>query len=649
MEFNFWLEIATIIILLVLVIDEFTKKQLYRLDTRYFMGALGMQILLSGVNILSSICLQHLDTVPMAVNVGLCVLYFCLQSTVILFSHLLLLTYANTNFSEFKPYLITLAVLFGSNTLLSISSIWTKAYFYIDRVTGYHVGKYQFISFFVFLFGMLGILIFMIRHHHFFLRQEKHAVFLAIMLLTIAVILQNTLLRNVQILGFATTVCLLFCHLSLENPNCYIDKSTGCNNTEALTLLMGDWQPNRDRKNIMILSIKNLAEYQSQLGYDDYKELYRQVVRFSRRELSNTKRVFRLEDASIVFVLEDDDESVTEYETRIDFRFFKPWVLHDGTRIELDHNLVVCKYPDQFNSFASFVDLKDYLNKQLKKNNTTGTLYADNELLERKRRQIAVENALQRAIANETLQVYYQPIYDEKTRTITALEALSRLVDDELGFVAPDEFIRVAEESGLILNLGKLVMKKSCIFIRDKLLVMENRTVRTVEINLSPKQLMHRETISTFRKYMEDFDIPPEMINFEITESATADSPDYVHSQMNQLVDYGNHFSLDDYGTGYSNISYLVKFPFEYIKFDKELVWSYFKDKSAHAVMQREFELIHELGKEIIAEGIEKYEYIEELRKHNVRFFQGYHFSKALPEDECIAFLTNPTPREMFA
>ena len=135
----------------------------------------------------------------------------------------------------------------------------------------------------------------------------------------------------------------------------------------------------------------------------------------------------------------------------------------------------------------------------------------------------------------------------------------------------------------------------------------------------------------------------PSMIHLELTESTMVESPFIVQNIMDALLVEGFSFSLDDYGTGYSNISYLIRFPFDEIKFDKNMVWSYFKQHNARLIMQNEFQLLHKLKKEIVVEGIETQEQYEEMQRQNIHLFQGYYFSKALDEENCLHYLTNFT------
>ena len=129
------------------------------------------------------------------------------------------------------------------------------------------------------------------------------------------------------------------------------------------------------------------------------------------------------------------------------------------------------------------------------------------------------------------------------------------------------------------------------------------------------------------------------MIFLELTENTMVESPELVRKTMEEMIRYGVHFSLDDYGTGYSNISYLIQFPFKQIKFDKRMIWSYFESQEANIIMKNEFTILHTLKKEIVAEGIETEEQYHQMKTHGIRLFQGYYFSRALPVEELMIYL----------
>lgn len=349
--------------------------------------------------------------------------------------------------------------------------------------------------------------------------------------------------------------------------------------------------------------------------------------------------VFRVHNDLFAVIMDESQDGMQVYVDTIQKRFRQPWILPSGKRCSVNPCIAVCEFPDYFGSHTELTKLQKSMMKSMKESHDTSVLFCDDKMAETCRRHEMVEQTLEHAMENHTLEVYYQPIMDQQMGDIVVLEALSRLTDQSLGVISPAEFIPIAETSGQIIRLGFYVMRQVCTFIEDKLLTNPNNHVTCIQVNLSMLQCAYDGLKESFQEIMEAHHIPTSMIQLELTESTMLESPDMVRKTMDELVDYGVLFALDDYGTGYSNISYLVQFPFEKIKFDKNMVWAYFEQENARKIMRNEFQLLMGLGKEIVVEGIETKEQYEEMKSQGIRFFQGYYFAKALPEQECLEFL----------
>ena len=160
-----------------------------------------------------------------------------------------------------------------------------------------------------------------------------------------------------------------------------------------------------------------------------------------------------------------------------------------------------------------------------------------------------------------------------------------------------------------------------------------------MDINLSTIQFIQTELAADIIKLAEEYRIDPVSINFELTETAAIYSETTMHANIRQLCDAGFHFSLDDYGSGYSNLDYLLQIPFSNVKLDKQLVWSYFDKAKPHTILDSVVAMLSRLDKEIVAEGIETHAQSKALQKLGVRYMQGYYYSRPLPPSKLLEFL----------
>jgi EAL domain-containing protein (putative c-di-GMP-specific phosphodiesterase class I) len=262
---------------------------------------------------------------------------------------------------------------------------------------------------------------------------------------------------------------------------------------------------------------------------------------------------------------------------------------------------------------------------------------ADSQSIEKIRRREMVEYAIQSAIKNSTFKVFYQPIYSIEDKEFNCCEALIRLIDPNLGFISPDEFIPIAEQTGRIVEVGRVVIDSVCKFISQN--NPQRFGLKFIDVNLSVIQCMHPEIIGDIEKTLQKYNIPRDMINLEVTETASANSYGLLQSRLNEFHSNGFKISLDDFGTGFSSVEYLINFPFDVVKLDKSLVWAYMSTKRYEPILQHYMPMLHSMGMKIVAEGVETYEMVKALEELGCDYLQGYYYSKPIPAEQYLQFL----------
>lgn len=641
MNYSALLDIAAIFVSVILAVDIIHKHQFHRTDSRYFLACV---LSVAGLaffdwHAFMGTIVSGMQNMVVVIIVAIA---FTFKAITPVFFSLFIFSYHSKRLSGQNKYM---AAAFTTGAVGVAFVIYFLARFITNphEMTNASLRQLSVSTSIVLLLQIIIVVVFVERHKKLFLTDEFKAMIGAAFIAGGAFILVVFKPQLITIPWTCAVICLL-CYIVMENPSFYIDKLTGVNNIDSLTQVIAS----KDRSKDKFVAIFVVIDAIDSVNMSS-QQLIRSVSRYLKRELFDLRSVFRISDTEFVVLWDGTINDIKPYIDMLNAKFDEGFDTMEGATVSLGKSILVCEYPNHFSHFSSMMEMRTYLSDELiNSSDTTDVCYATDELVEKRRRADEVEKALRKAIKDETLVVQFQPIYDAVEKKIVSLEALSRIIDPTLGFIPPDEFIPIAEHTGLIAPMGRLVLKKSCKFIKDYLLKLPNNTVRTIEINLSPIQLMYKEELEAFMKIILEEGVPQNMISFEVTESATADSPNAVKSAMLYLIDNGTKFALDDYGTGYSNINYLANFPFEYIKFDKELIWSFFKNKSANVIMSKEFEIIHLLKKEVIAEGIEEKEYIDELSSKGVRYYQGYYFAKAMSETQCLDYLQNPTPTEMF-
>lgn len=261
----------------------------------------------------------------------------------------------------------------------------------------------------------------------------------------------------------------------------------------------------------------------------------------------------------------------------------------------------------------------------------------DREMHVRNMNLLRVETDLRHAVDRGEFEVLYQPIVDIKTGSVTEFEALIRWRHPVHGLVGPNEFVHVAEETGLIIQIGKWIIEESCRQITEW--GRRFGVKLSVSVNLSAKQLMHPNLTAQVSEILTETALEPRQLKLEVTESTVMEHSDRSLKILNELDRLGVNLSTDDFGTGYSSLSYLQRFPFERLKIDRSFIGAMDTDEKSAAIVKTILMLGENLGIEVVAEGIETVTQLEKLRSLGCATGQGYLFSKPIDSESAEALL----------
>ena len=245
--------------------------------------------------------------------------------------------------------------------------------------------------------------------------------------------------------------------------------------------------------------------------------------------------------------------------------------------------------------------------------------------------RLRMETGLRSALEKNELELFYQPQVDAKTRKIIASEALVRWRHDEYGLVPPIRFIPLAEETGLIQPLGHYVLEQA---------IMQTRKWNqqghdlSVGINLSARQFMQADLVDQIKMLIQQYEIKPDNIDLEITETIAMQDADNSINKMHMLKELGVKLSMDDFGTGYSSLSYLHQFPLDVLKIDRSFVKDIVGNSEDGAIARAVIAMAHSMNLVVIAEGVETEEQYQFLKDNECEIIQGYLISKPVPAKE---------------
>ncbi len=265
--------------------------------------------------------------------------------------------------------------------------------------------------------------------------------------------------------------------------------------------------------------------------------------------------------------------------------------------------------------------------------------YFNTEILQDVLNEMKIENHMRSGIEEDEFEVYYQPIMSAKEKTVKGFEALVRWNSKSLGFIFPDSFIPIAEKTGLIIDIGTIVLEKSCAFLAK--LNRQMNAEYTMSINISVIQLMEEHFANNVLSIISKYDIPKHLIRLEITESMMLESNENIIAKLFYLRNHQVGISLDDFGTGYSSFKNLIRLPLNGIKIDKTIMKDSISNEHVFTLLDSIVDFAHKTNIDVVAEGIESDLYFERSLKLNVDFVQGYLFSKPVSELQVIELLSD--------
>ncbi|WP_354669641.1 EAL domain-containing protein [Pseudomonas sp. WAC2] len=254
--------------------------------------------------------------------------------------------------------------------------------------------------------------------------------------------------------------------------------------------------------------------------------------------------------------------------------------------------------------------------------------------------RVTLRNDLQKAIENQTLELYYQPLVDGRSGRVAGLEALLRWRHPEKGFIPPASFIPVAEDTGQIVPLSLWILDTACKHIRY--LNNQGMAGLTIAVNISPLHFQRNNFVNSVQGVLQKYALGAEQLELELTESVLMNNAERAIDTLRQLKALGLSISIDDFGTGYSSLSYLKRLPIDKIKIDRSFISEIISDQRDAAITQGIISMAHHLKLKVVAEGVEHESQFAFLRKNQCDLFQGYYFAKPMPFTELEAFLRKP-------
>ncbi|GAK51569.1 sensory box/GGDEF family protein [Candidatus Moduliflexus flocculans] len=378
---------------------------------------------------------------------------------------------------------------------------------------------------------------------------------------------------------------------------------------------------------LIFMDLDRFKNINDTLGHEVGDALLRIVAERLRESVRKSDFVFRLggDEFTIILNALHDATDVIKIAQKIRKAVAQPCLIQKHS-LYVTISLGISLYPDDGNDVENLVkkaDMAMYAAKEEKE----GYRFFTEEMNQKALERMNLESSLRRALQENQLMLYYQPLVDEHHR-IVGTEALLRWKHPQLGLVSPGKFIPIAEETGAIVPIGKWVMQAAC----QQTAQWHQMGFRDfyVSINLSSRQFREPDLVEVVMHVLEMSGLPPHCLKLEVTESGIMDNPEEAALKMQQLRERGVHFSIDDFGTGYSSLSYLKRFPIDTLKIDRSFVTDATTNIDDQEIIKTIIAMAHSLHMNIVAEGVETREQEEFLAYHGCQMMQGFFFGRPM-------------------
>lgn len=523
--------------------------------------------------------------------------------------------------------------------VLLFSNVFLHNVFYFDENLVYTRGPLFYgLHFCAFIYFVSGIA-FLITYRK-VLATDKLLTLICFYPWNLLAILVQAFIPEYLVEMFLNTISLFMVSNIVQRPEEVINPIIGIRSHIAYTSDMKKAFYLRKPVQVLVARIVNYQSLLTILGNDACNDLMKRVsekMKTAFRGKRDSADLYYLENGLFAAVSQAED---LEYYRNAAQCFAAS--IHGGFqmgKLELEMNscLSVFRCPQDFEEYEKMMSFVNTFSSFLPANGVVTFLEDENDKEKfRFHLRNEIDRIVSRAIEENRFQMYYQPIYSVSQKRFISAEALIRLNDEKYGFISPELFITAAEKNGTILQIGEFVLDSVCQFMAE--CAKEGLPIEYIEMNLSMKQCVQMDLRDKVLYYLNKYNLRPEQINLEITETAANTAQDIVEENIRSLSEQGIAFSLDDYGTGYSNLSRIICLPFRIVKIDKSMTDKVF-DSKINAILKYNICLLKEIGMEIVVEGVETEAVLQEFEQMGCDFIQGYYFSKPLPQQEFVDFL----------
>lgn len=409
------------------------------------------------------------------------------------------------------------------------------------------------------------------------------------------------------------------------------DRITGLPSKHYIKNLIDDYiHESKDDMNtgaLFLINIDNFKFINDCFGHEEGDLLLKKVSQLLMKYISEEDLICRYTaDEFLIFSKKNaNKDEMKKHLTKIRDIFVRPFIINNS-EIYITVSMGVALCPIDGKCFSSLIKSAGSAMFKAKNNGMNQVEFYDGSISIELDRINSIQKGLRNAIHNKELFVVFQPKVMLNSSKVSGFEALLRWKSSSLGFVSPVEFISIAESSRIIIPIGRFILGE--VFKKVRELLNEGYDDFKIAVNFSEVQLRYGNILDDFNYFIDLYDVPPRYIEVEITESLLMRAFDENIQKLHRIKELGISVALDDFGTGYSSFNYLTKLPIDVLKIDRSFVKDLENSEKSRFIIETIIKLSHELGIDVVAEGVESYNQVQYLKKISCDVVQGFYFSQ---------------------
>lgn len=521
--------------------------------------------------------------------------------------------------------------------ILLAQNPFTHSAFTITPEVGYVRGPLMIVFYVIALVYGLAGLAYCIYCRRYLPKDQWIALLSVYVLAHLAVLIQffyPTLLVEM----FCTALGEMMIMLSIIRPEERMDISVGMLSWASYQSDLRNILLSGERVQIIVIRMLNCREIRNYLGDHKYNRYLMEIansIRAIRGGGQSSTELYFERPGTIYLIVNAEEPEAERYGERLLSETGDLIRRYADMGVRFEPRVCLIRCPEDLNEVADIVSLGHKFQKIDRRQQIA---FRASEIVHSQTFAIEahISEILDRAIRENHIEMYYQPIYDAHTGRFHSAEALARIRDPEFGCISPAIFIPAAEMEGFIIPIGDAVLDQVFRFISEH--DLDALGLSYIEINLSVAQCMESSLPDKIRALQQKYGVDPGRVNLEITETTFENISEVMLENVNALIDMGYSFALDDYGIGYSSIQRVNHIPLKLIKIDKSMLDDVYSD-NGRAILEYTIHMMQSIGKQLVVEGAETRDVVDILEDMNCDYIQGFYFSRPLPAEAFIRYL----------